>query len=88
MAESVTAKRTVAAQVNERVLSGLCLHCDQGASTRGLCHRHYQLFLRLMKEQGTKAAQAEFEADAIREGKVLAVGQCREIKRENPFGDL
>lgn len=88
MAEAVTAKRKVAGKVEERVKAGKCLHCEAAGTRRGLCMRHYQQFLARMRERGNKAAQAEFEANAIREGKVLAIGQCREIKREDPFGDL
>ena len=82
------AKRTVESKVQERVKGGKCLVCEDAADYRGLCHRHYRLFLRLQKERDSKQQRAEFEQSAIRDGLILAPGFVRDIKRENPFASL
>lgn len=86
MGEGMKAKRTIAKEVHERVRSGLCLLCDAKADRRGLCMNHYMTFLRRQREHGDKAA--DFEAACIREGKILASGQMREIKQDDPFSNV
>ena len=82
---NTTAKRSIARQVEEQVRSGVCLVCKAKAVRRGLCMNHYQLFLRRFKAKGE--TRDEFEAACIREGKILAVGQMREIKQDDPFAN-
>lgn len=82
---STTFKRSIAAQVIERVRSGKCLLCDADAARHGLCFNHYQTFLR----RRTSRAEGDlFEEACIREGKVLALGKMREIKATDPFADI
>lgn len=84
----VTVKRTKAAEVEERVRSGLCLLCDREASRRGLCMTHYMAFMRRKDRQDGTDAKAAFETACIREGLVLPVGQMREIKSDDPFAKV
>jgi hypothetical protein len=87
MTNDFAVKRNLANQVAERVRSGKCLVCDEKAARRGLCMNHYQLFLRRREARGSNDA-VQFEAAAIREGKVLPVGRMRELKSVDPFADL
>jgi hypothetical protein len=86
MSEGMRAKRSIVKAVEERVRSGQCLVCDAKAERRGLCMNHYQTFLRRQREQGHDAA--DFEVACIREGKILASGQMREIKADDPFSNV
>lgn len=88
MADAIKVKPAKAAEVQERVKSETCLCCESPAELRGVCDTHYRLFLRRMREQGNKEAQAEFEAKAIRNGLILPSGQMRTIKRTDPFSEL
>lgn len=81
---SVTAKRSLAERVRERVKQGLCLLCESPLARRGLCTRHYQVFQRKLRSI-PRSTRATFEIRMIREGKILAVNQVREIMAENPF---
>lgn len=82
----VTAKRTIADAVANRITSGQCLLCDKmDNARRGLCINHYQEFFRRIRELRSKEDRAEFEAANIREGRILAVGQLRGMKRKSPF---
>lgn len=87
MSVQATAKRSRASQVEERVKSGKCLVCDCQAERRGVCFRHYQMFLRLVASK-PKDVRAETEVRAIQAGKILAVNQIRAMKQENPFAEL
>lgn len=83
-----TARKGKASEVEKRVKSGRCLLCNTAAQRRGLCMSHYQTFLRRLSDKGDKVAQAEFEAACIREGLVLAAGDVRKIKTDDPFSRL
>lgn len=87
MTVQATAKRSKAAQVEERVKAGKCLVCEMAATRRGLCFRHYQMYLRYVASK-PRGDQADVELRCIQEGRILAVNQVREIKRENPFAEL
>jgi len=87
MTAQATVKRSKAAQIEERVKSGKCLVCDELATRRGVCFRHYQMFLRYLASK-PDADRAETEVRAIQEGRILGVNQVRAIKQENPFADL
>lgn len=94
MAE-VTAKRSVAKEVEAKANKSVCLICgckmsasptgdEVAEGPRGLCSAHYQQFYRTMQDLPRKDRPA-FEEQQIREGKILASGQLRQIKRPNPF---
>lgn len=84
MAE-ITAKRSIAKAVQEKARAGECLHCKAKAnSNRGLCVAHYFAFRRkLMSLPKTK--RSAFESEQIREGRILAAGQLRELKTKDAF---
>lgn len=82
---NVTAKRTVEKQVLEKVSTSKCLVCDREANgRRGLCNGHYLQFNRTASSMPGQE-RLEFEQEQIREGRILASGQIREIKNPNPF---
>ena len=81
------AKRTVAQAVNSKAKEGHCLICgcqvgQQGR--RGLCNKHYLIFYRT-KMSKPKRERVKFEEEQIREGRILAINQIREIRTPNPF---
>lgn len=88
----VSSKRTrkVQAEVEERFLSGLCMErnkngefcCNKPATHRGRCHTSYQRFRMLKLGLGSKKKQAEFEAAAIADGEILAIGEVSELKAD------
>ena len=86
MIADVKAKQTIAKQVEQRVREGLCLLCDSEAKRRGLCFAHYQMYRRRLFERPRKD-RASFEVNAIREGKILAAHQMRELKTADPFAE-
>ncbi|TXH50259.1 MAG: hypothetical protein E6Q97_20920 [Desulfurellales bacterium] len=81
------AKKSAAKRVAERVQAGVCLVCDAPAEVRGLCQRHYRLFMRKAALLPQKEQQ-RFLEDAIREGLILpAWGVCA-LKRDDPFAGI
>ncbi len=81
----VTAKRTVEKTVKEKVQAGKCLLCDSpGDSNRGLCCSHYFEFRRKLLSL-PKSKRLAFESEQIREGRILASGQLRELKTVDAF---
>lgn len=87
MTVTAVPKRTLVAKIEERVKSGKCLVCeDEGKMKRGLCGRHYMAFRR-MQAAKPRDERVDFEANAIREGKILAVNEVRRITTDNPFAD-
>lgn len=88
----VSSKRTrkIQAEVEQRFASGLCLErnkdgefcCSKLGTHRGRCHTSYQRFRILKLSLGSKKKQAEFEAAAIANGEILAVGETAELKAE------
>lgn len=82
---SVTAKRSIAGEVQKRVRECKCLVCEARAERRGVCMRHYQWFLRQFKAKGSEEARLSYEETLIREGKILAQNQMRDLKRDDPF---
>jgi hypothetical protein len=89
----VSSKRTkkTQAEVEQRFLSGLCLErnkdgefcCGKAGTHRGRCHTSYQRFRMLKLGLGSKKKQAEFDAAAIANGEILAVGEGSEIKGDS-----
>ena len=79
-------KGRVAAAVREKVLADKCLidGCDHPPTRRGLCTRHYHLFLKTLEAEGPEKA-AELEQQLIKDGLVLPVGLVRAIRNPNPF---
>jgi hypothetical protein len=71
----------------ERVLAGICLHCETTEHQRGLCVRHYMQFRRTMLAL-PKNQQRAFEANQIKAGNVLAAGHIRELTTDNPFKEV
>jgi hypothetical protein len=87
---SITAKPSVREKVRSRVIAGECLidGCAKcGERRRGLCDSHYTAFLRELNSR-PRAERADFEAQAIREGLILAVGETKEIKSPSPFANV
>lgn len=81
----VKAKRTLTKQVEESAVANKCLICGgEAKGKRGLCNAHYLQFYRRMMELPRKE-RAAFEEEQIREGRVLASGQLRQLKKPNPF---
>lgn len=79
------AKRSVAKETEEKAVQCKCLICDAEAKgARGLCVAHYLKFYRSMMELPRKE-RGPFEEEQIREGRILASGQLRSIKKPNPF---
>lgn len=85
MAET-QAKRTILKDVHQSVRDGKCLVCEDkdDNNRRGLCMACYQQFLRTRASK-PKRERIEFEEINIREGRILPVGQLREIRKPNPF---
>lgn len=84
----VSAKRSVAEAVADRVRQGKCIHCDEETYARGCCSKHYQQFQYKLSEKPDDE-KADFEAAAIREGLILPVGATRKLRgSDNPFADL
>lgn len=77
-------KRTVQKHVEERLASGLCLHCDEQAEKRGCCSKHYQRYrtqlLKLPLDQ-----RAIYTAKQIREGNIAEFRAASNIDQDNPF---
>lgn len=69
--------------VAEKHADGECLKCDQKATRRDLCDRHYYRY-RMDKKDVAKSRRAAFEANAIRTGEVGAdrQGQGPKLKRK------
>lgn len=69
--------------VEERDERGVCLLCEKPAVRRGLCDCHYARF-RMAKLDVAREKRAEFEAQQIREGRVLPSrqGQSRDFVNE------
>jgi len=83
MAEA-TLKRTIVAAVHDRVKTGKCLHCDDKATRRGLCMRHYLEFRRNLFRQPVRE-RCDFELDNIRDGNILPQHYARKVKYQSPF---
>lgn len=85
----ITAKNGIRTALHDRVKTGKCIlrGCDCKIAARGLCNKHYVAFIRELQSR-PKKERPEFEASAIREGKVLASQELRQIRRPNPFADL
>lgn len=71
-------------QLKERVRSCKCLLCTDTPFRRGLCYRHYRLFLRTMTAKPMRL-RAKFQAQLIAAGKLLAAGVVRQLRTDNPF---
>lgn len=84
MAGDITAKRSMTERVRDRVRRKVCLVCESEAWRRGLCSRHYQKFQRLMRNK-PRRERPQFEIVQIKEGRLLASNQVREICADNPF---
>lgn len=85
----VTAKHGIRAAIHDRVKTGKCIlpGCECRIAARGLCNKHYVAFIRELQSR-PKKERPEFETAAIREGKVLASQEMRQIRSPNPFADL
>jgi len=87
--EDVTAKPEILEAVNDRAREEKCLisGCEQGTSKRGLCERHYQMFVRTKKSKPRRERRS-FEEQKIHEGLILAPGAIRGITSDNPFANV
>ena len=79
-------KSSEVARVEAKTKDGKCIlpDCDCERQTRGLCQRHYQQFIRSLRET-PKGERADFEAKAIKRGLVLAAQGIRDYTRQDPF---
>ena len=84
LAMELKVKRPLEKQTMARAKSGSCLLCDSKAGNRGLCNAHYLQFYKTMNAL-PKRERAEFEAEQVKEGRILASGQIRQIRKPNPF---
>jgi len=84
MVASAKPKRSIAKEVQERVRSRKCLQCDRPGEKRGLCSQHYQAFMGLYHRTPDNE-KAALEDENIREGRILACGEQRKLKSNNPF---
>lgn len=85
----VTVKRSLRQQTVHAAEQGLCLKCGQPVGKtgrRGLCNQHYLRFHR-KKIAKPKSARPAFEETQIRNGRILAAGQVREIRTPDDFPD-
>jgi hypothetical protein len=80
----VEVKRQFRSKTVDRVREGKCLVCEAKAWRRGVCCKHYTQFYRA-KMALPKRDRATFESTQIELGKILAVGQSREIKNPNVY---
>lgn len=87
-ASEAVAKKSAETRVAERVRAGQCLVCDATAEVRGLCNRHYRLFLKRVAERRTQKDRQQFLDDAIRAGLVLDGYRIRELRAVDPFAEL
>jgi hypothetical protein len=85
---AITADQGRRSDVVSRVRKRRCLvkTCEGLSTRRGLCQRHYQLFLRTVVSKPLSDRVA-FEVEAIRRGLILPCQQCRAIRNPNPFED-
>jgi hypothetical protein len=81
----VIAAKKLRPEIVARVVRGQCLCCHRKAARRGLCQSCYRFFVLAMAKLPT-TKRPGFEEDQIRDGKILAVGQVKEIRYPNPFG--
>lgn len=78
-------KRSKETETINKAGSGKCLMCGKAENNRrGLCVQHYHQFLRA-KAGMTKKEGIVFEQEQIHEGRILPVGQLREIRKPNVF---
>jgi hypothetical protein len=82
---NVRAKRSLEQAITDKVKSGCCLICGKNQNDkRGLCNADYLLFVRTLSAL-PKNERFVFEEHQIKEGRILPVGQLREIRKPNPF---
>ena len=82
----ITTKESERARVHERIRAGKCLipECENNYHSRGLCPKHYSLFVRELKSRDDEK-KVEFEADAIKQGLILEAHAVSGIKDPSPF---
>ena len=78
----------IQAAVEKKVKAGKCIlgNCTNDCTSRGLCDKHRQLFY-LRRRQKPEAERIQYEADAIRLGRILDADEQRLIQRVDPFVD-
>ena len=59
--------------------------CGCRMASRGLCHRHRQLYYVLLRKLPTTAKRLAFEQEQIRLGRILPKGQQTRWLSDNPF---
>lgn len=74
-------------RIEKRIGAGKCIvpECNEEHAKRGVCHRHYQMFLRRQAEADDAE---EFETEAILEGLILPVNEVRKLNRDDAFSKL
>lgn len=82
-------KPDVQSKIEERVKRGICIldGCTRDIRARGLCDRHRQLFYLRMRQKPTDEDRLEYEETARRLGRILADGEQRSIRQDDPFVD-
>jgi len=81
--------RAKQAEVEAKVAAGQCLidGCTCKPRSRGLCDHHRMLFYYELRHLETPEERAKFEADQVRDGKILLPGESVKTKRRarSPF---
>lgn len=77
-------RKAVRLATEERIAAGLCLHCDEAASRRGLCTKHYGRF-RIAYNSKPDSQKLIFEAEQIRKGNILKSRQGKPGDTVNEF---
>lgn len=85
-------KRTVRERVRRCRDEGLCLVCADAAEKvssvrRGLCQRHYSQWYGQKRGMSDEQA-AQYEAESIRDGKLLPARQGQRLDRANPYTEI
>jgi hypothetical protein len=84
LAMDMKVKRPLEQKTIAKAKSGKCLLCESKAGSRGLCNAHYLQFYKTLTAL-PKRERIEFEAEQIREGRILPSGHIRQIRKPNPF---
>jgi hypothetical protein len=87
MNEMAMAGQKITGKTKARLVEGKCLICEKLAHRRGLCIAHYAAFRKQLQGR-PRSKQGNFETACINAGKILAQGQIRDIKSNDPFRDI
>lgn len=87
-----TRNRSADKHVNERIAAGKCVACPpddiRPHRRRGLCPRCEGRWTRQRNLLSTKTKKAEFDAELIRKGMLLAENEIQQLTNSNVFSDV